>query len=633
MKYLQRRRRWIRAQKFWAWLRAKREQEYLDAASESSSEESEESSSGSEGDVKVLIFEGNPDARWVSPHSEAGRAAAAKAELEDDASGSGSATPVEDPGQMSMSPVQDDDSEDDFAPAKPQANDDSEDDFAPAKPKNGHDDDSEDDFKAAPAPAQPGVAALLGDLDSDDSEDDGDYDDAGSDDIGDSWLLDVAEPFSSVFASTHRRVGLAYDELMARHEDNASNHPERPERITMSYAELGRQGLLERIQRIPPRRASAQELCRVHEARYVEATIQLGRRCDAIVREQNLEIIARLKQWLGEVAMRENSVYLNEYSVDCALLSAAGAVDAVCKVADGTYQNAAALIRPPGHHAECHCMMGFCLYNNVAVAAAAALHHPTKPCKRILVVDWDVHHGNGTQNMFEGDPRVLFCSIHRHDRGNFYPPGDGGAPFKVGVGKGAGFNVNVGWDGGGSGDGDYVYAFDAFLLPLFRLYRPELIIVSAGFDSARGDPLGGCDLTPKGYARLLHKLIDLEPSRGVALCLEGGYNCISVSRSYAACVGALLGAERPDDDVPEASLRAKRAVAETARHVAPHWPKLHKAEKRCRKAYMRAFKAHLALAAAQPTPQGGEGMDLEPPGFGWSMPAFAASIPLDGGGV
>ena len=336
MKYLQRRRRWIRAQKFWAWLRAKREQEYLDAASESSSDESEESSSGDEGDVKVLIFEGNPDARWVSPHSEAGKAAAAKAALEDDASGSGSATPVEDPGTSSMSPVNNDDSEDDFAPAKPQANDDSSDDFAPAKPKNGHDDDSEDDFKAAPAPAQPGVSALLGDLDSDDSEDDGDYDDAGSDDIGDSWLLDVAEPFSSVFSSSHRRVGLAYDELMARHEDNASNHPERPERITMSYAELGRQGLLEKVQRIPPRRASAQELCRVHEARYVEATIQLGRRCDAIVREQNLEIIARLKQWLGEVAMRENSVYLNEYSVDCALLSAAGAVDAVCKVADGT---------------------------------------------------------------------------------------------------------------------------------------------------------------------------------------------------------------------------------------------------------------------------------------------------------
>ena len=125
---------------------------------------------------------------------------------------------------MSMSPVNNDDSEDDFAPAKPQANDDSSDD-APAKPKNGHDDDWEGDFKAAPAPAQPGVAALLGDLDSDDSEDDGDYDDAGSDDIGDSWLLDVAEPFSSVFHLRIERVGLAYDELMARHEDNASNHP------------------------------------------------------------------------------------------------------------------------------------------------------------------------------------------------------------------------------------------------------------------------------------------------------------------------------------------------------------------------------------------------------------------------
>ena len=207
-------------------------------------------------DIAMQIFEGNPDARWVSPHSEAGKAAAAKAALEDDASGSGSATPVEDPGTSSMSPVNNDDSEDDFAPAKPQANDDSSDDFAPAK-KNGHDDDSEDDFKAAPQQQQqPGVAALLGDLDSDDSEDDGDYDDAGSDDIGDSWLLDVAEPFSSVFSSSHKRVGLAYDELMARHEDNASNHPERPERITMSYAELGRQGLLEKVQRIPPRRAS-----------------------------------------------------------------------------------------------------------------------------------------------------------------------------------------------------------------------------------------------------------------------------------------------------------------------------------------------------------------------------------------
>ena len=110
------------------------------------------------------------------------------------------------------------------------------------------------------------------------------------------------------------------------------------------------------------------------------------------------------------------------------------------------------------------------------------------------------------------------------------------------------------------------------------------------------------------------------------------YQCLTVLRGV---VGALLGAERPDDDVPEASLRAKRAVAETARHVAPHWTKLHKAEKRCRKAYMRAFKAHLALAAAQPTPQGGE-MDLEPPGFGWSMPAFAPSIyggRRGGGGV
>ena len=103
-------------------------------------------------------------------------------------------------------------------------------------------------------------------------------------------------------------------------------------------------------------------------------------------------------------------------------------------------------------------MMGFCLYNNVAVAAAAALARPTNPCQRVLVVDWDVHHGNGTQHMFEDDPRVLFCSIHRHDGGDFYPPGPGGGPHRIGEGAGAGYNVNVGWEGGGAGDAEYIAA-------------------------------------------------------------------------------------------------------------------------------------------------------------------------------
>ncbi|EGB04637.1 hypothetical protein AURANDRAFT_3079, partial [Aureococcus anophagefferens] len=337
-------------------------------------------------------------------------------------------------------------------------------------------------------------------------------------------------------------------------------HPERPERITMSHAELGAAGLLDACATLPSRRATPKELRRVHESSYVAATFALKAKCDAALESGDDDA---------------NSVYLNEHSVDCALLSAGGTVDAVMAVASGRFDHGCALVRPPGHHAECHCMMGFCLYNNVAVAVAAALEDEKRPCRRVLVVDWDVHHGNGTQNMFFDDPRVLFCSIHRYDRGTFYPPGDGGGPQQVGSGKGAGFNVNVGWDGGGAGDSDYAAAFDSLLLPLFRLYRPELIVVSAGFDSARGDPLGGCDLTPRGYARLLDRLKGLRPSRGVALCLEGGYNCLSVARSYSACVGGLQGATPPDDsDLKKPSLRALKAVAATANHLLPHWPKL-----------------------------------------------------------
>lgn len=169
----------------------------------------------------------------------------------------------------------------------------------------------------------------------------------------------------------------------------------------------------------------------------------------------------------------------------------------------------------------------------------------------------------------------------------------------------------------------YAYAFDALLLPLFRLYDPELIIVSAGFDSARGDPLGGCDLTPRGYARLLHRLKALRPSRGIALCLEGGYNCISVARSYAACVGALLGADAPDDaDLGPPSLRALRAVVDTAQFVSPYWPGLRDASKKCQTTYAEAFKAELERRANAPEPQQAAPREAGSPGAGWAFPAF-----------
>ncbi|KAH8064639.1 NAD-dependent histone deacetylase [Aureococcus anophagefferens] len=569
------------------------------SSSSSSSDDDDDvddvSDSGSDGSVRVFVFEGNAKARHVSPFSPLGRERAASAESAQAANGAAAADdsttpPATAPRRDAAAPTPDD-SDDDFAdgPAKKPAtadSDDSDDDFAdgPAKKKPANDDDSDDDVEDAPEPAKPAsqTAQLLGDFpdnmdESDDESDDDDWEDEdGPEPPESTWLLDVAAPFASVFASPARaKVCLAYSDSMTRHHERSTDHPERPERITMSHAELGAAGLLDACATLPSRRATPKELRRVHESSYVAATFALKAKCDAALESGDDDAVARLRQDVAELANRQNSVYLNEHSVDCALLSAGGTVDAVMAVASGRFDHGCALVRPPGHHAECHCMMGFCLYNNVAVAVAAALEDEKRPCRRVLVVDWDVHHGNGTQNMFFDDPRVLFCSIHRYDRGTFYPPGDGGGP-------------------------------------------QQLIVVSAGFDSARGDPLGGCDLTPRGYARLLDRLKGLRPSRGVALCLEGGYNCLSVARSYSACVGGLQGATPPDDsDLKKPSLRALKAVAATANHLLPHWPKLKKAAEMCNKAYAKAHKKHLAKRAEEPRPQFGRDPDRDP-GFGWA---------------
>mmetsp|Transcript_6124 Transcript_6124/g.25658 ORF Transcript_6124/g.25658 Transcript_6124/m.25658 type:complete len:299 (-) Transcript_6124:558-1454(-) len=275
---------------------------------------------------------------------------------------------------------------------------------------------------------------------------------------------------------------------------------------------------------------------------------------------------------MKNLAHRQDSIYLNEHSVDCALLAAGCSLEAVAAVVNGTAEAAAAIIRPPGHHATCCGMMGFCLYNNVAVAVIDALN---KGVKRILIVDWDVHHGNGTQQIFEKDPRVLFISIHRYDSGLFYPTGSAGAPESVGAGAGLGYTVNIGWDGAGAGDSEYIAAMQFIVLPIANEFSPELIVISAGFDSARGDPLGGCKVTPAGYAKLVRSLRELQSK--MVLCLEGGYNCKSVALSVVACVAALFEkttSTPPDKDVSHGpSASALEMLARTAKSIARFWPR------------------------------------------------------------
>lgn len=218
--------------------------------------------------------------------------------------------------------------------------------------------------------------------------------------------------------------------------------------------------------------------------------------------------------------------------------------------------------------------MGFCLYNNVAVAVRDLQHK--KLAKRILILDWDVHHGNGTQKIFAEDPDVLFISLHRYDNGHFYPSGPLGGPQYVGAGAGIGRSVNIGWDGPGATDSDYLAAFTQVVLPMANEFSPDLILISAGFDAADGDAIGMCKVTPRGFAQMTKHLMGLAKGR-IILVLEGGYNAPNVAACTEACLRILLGEPVPLEVVAPAtgpSADALTAIMATLTAHRPHWKTL-----------------------------------------------------------
>jgi acetoin utilization deacetylase AcuC-like enzyme len=223
-------------------------------------------------------------------------------------------------------------------------------------------------------------------------------------------------------------------------------------------------------------------------------------------------------------------------SYDAAMLAAGGLCQAIAMVHSGELHNAFALVRPPGHHAERSQAKGFCLFNNVAIGtryAQESLH-----VSRLLIVDWDLHHGNGTQHSFEGDPSVLYFSTHQYP----YYPGTG-AFDEVGKGEGKGFTVNIPLTVG-YGDGEFSVIYEKVLKPIALEYRPEMILVSAGFDIYYGDPLGGMNVTPRGFAGLTRMVMDLanECCGGkVILTLEGGYSIMGERDSVKEVLKELAG--------------------------------------------------------------------------------------------
>jgi acetoin utilization deacetylase AcuC-like enzyme len=338
------------------------------------------------------------------------------------------------------------------------------------------------------------------------------------------------------------RVAL-YDCPEFRQHDSGPGHPERPERLDAIRDGLRAAGLEARLRVLAPRRATVEELQRVHATEHVE----------------------RILATRGRTARFDADTQAGPRSCDAALLAAGAVVEAVERVLGGELDGAFCLSRPPGHHAERERAMGFCLFNNVAVAAAHAL---ARGLARVLIVDFDVHHGNGTQAMFYSDPRVLYVSSHAYP---FYP--GSGAASEVGEGQGRGFTLNLPLPHG-MGDAEYSALYRAIVLPVARAFDPELVLVSAGFDAYDGDPLAGMRVTDRGYAHLAS--ICVEAARGsargrVVAALEGGYSFEGLAAGSGALVRALLdgAAAAPEGDVPA---RLAPLVGAFRRSFAPYWP-------------------------------------------------------------
>lgn len=235
-----------------------------------------------------------------------------------------------------------------------------------------------------------------------------------------------------------------------------------------------------------------------------------------------------------------DSVYLSVNTPGCALLAAGGAIEATRAVMNGQVKNAMAVIRPPGHHAEHDHPMGFCFFNNVPVAARAAQKEFGDQARKIFILDWDVHHGNGVQNIFYDDPNILYISLHVSQNGAFYPAGDEKDHLHCGSGVAVGKNVNIPWKTSGMGDGDYLYAFQEVVMPIAQDFDPDLVFVCAGFDAAEGDMIGGCHVTPAGFAHMTHMLMSLADGK-LVVCMEGGYNLRSIAVSALAVTRTLMG--------------------------------------------------------------------------------------------
>ncbi|KAG6752956.1 hypothetical protein POTOM_042997 [Populus tomentosa] len=419
----------------------------------------------------------------------------------------------------------------------------------------------------------------------------------------------------SQLSASNSSTAIGFDERMLLHSEvqmKSHPHPERSDRLRAIAASLATAGLFPgRCYPISAREITREELQMVHSLEHI----------------QDVELTSHIFS-----SYFTPDTYANEHSACAARLAAGLCADLASTIFSGRVKNGFAMVRPPGHHAGVREAMGFCLHNNAAVAALAA---QAAGAKKVLIVDWDVHHGNGTQEIFDQNKSVLYISLHRHEGGKFYPgtgsaneldtiyvtvcksnahafalfPGEiltldmkwrkissfllvseitiNGAllsPYQghllhealneVGRNGAEGSCVNIPWSRGGVGDNDYIFAFQNLVLPIATEFAPDFTIISAGFDAARGDPLGCCDVTPAGYSRMTDMLYTLTGGK-LLVILEGGYNLRSISSSATSVIKVLLG-EGPGSEL--GNIAPSRAGLQTVLEVMKiqmnFWPSL-----------------------------------------------------------
>ena len=309
-------------------------------------------------------------------------------------------------------------------------------------------------------------------------------------------------------------TGIVKDDIYLAHRP-ARGHPESHRRLDAIYQMLAASELQAELVDIASRLARRDELLFVHTPELVDAIAATAGR--------------------DQLALTSDT-HTSADSYDAARMAAGGLFEAIRQVVEGPLENAFVLARPPGHHAERSRAMGFCLFNNVALGAAFARN--VLGLKRILIVDWDVHHGNGVQHIFEQDPSILYFSIHQ------YPLFPGTGVFtETGRGRGEGHTINIPLSRG-FGDAEYLLLFKEILWPVALAFEPDLILVSAGFDAHHQDPVGGMRMTAGGFAALTRSLMDLAAiccRRRLVMTLEGGYHLKALKKSVRAVLRELTG--------------------------------------------------------------------------------------------